>query len=176
MLLETVRSLLSKHSSNDYESLWILRRLTCKTLWERQPCRPVEEERTAAAETPGRRLVRDDLALVLSSTLGANGDKQPPLEEPQRQAGPSGAVEGTPIDDKNVSVHAWTFLAWCLGNLSGIYERDDEHVFTKCVGAAISGHLTATAQGRATSTPQHNVLMYTSASSPLLEMLKEGTV
>eukprot|EP00536_Pseudo-nitzschia_multiseries_P005335 jgi/Psemu1/303315/fgenesh1_kg.99_\ len=119
--VETVRSLLSKYSCENYESLWILRRLTCKILWKNLVCtgNPTLETETATTSLATnlrvrvRRLVKDDLVRTLSSSLGVD---VPTLQ----QLGQDGALQRSPGEPESNNIHAWTFLAWCLANLDGI--------------------------------------------------------
>ena len=155
--LNQVRILLSKYSEEN-ESLWILRRITYKILWERMVF-------SNAMASLVRTLVLNDLKLIVSSTLSSD-------------------VECQQVDNCNdsendcikitipKSIYAWTFLAWCIANLRGIdghreeTNDDCEIIFTPKVREMAAATLTSM-----TGMVHHNHLVYASSSSPISEIL-----
>eukprot|EP00534_Pseudo-nitzschia_fraudulenta_P001440 CAMPEP_0201127132 /NCGR_PEP_ID=MMETSP0850-20130426/28909_1 /ASSEMBLY_ACC=CAM_ASM_000622 /TAXON_ID=183588 /ORGANISM="Pseudo-nitzschia fraudulenta, Strain WWA7" /LENGTH=523 /DNA_ID=CAMNT_0047395859 /DNA_START=103 /DNA_END=1671 /DNA_ORIENTATION=- len=122
--LEQVRALLSKFSYEN-ESLWILRRVTYKILWKRF-CSPLTVEgNTTSTNTNFKfvyKLVREDLEAVLEAVLKTNLITD--IEHEQESDCCDGSVPSSVPDRTNrISIHAWTFLAWCMENLKGLDDR-----------------------------------------------------
>lgn len=158
--LNQVRILLSKYSEEN-ESLWILRRITYKTLWK-------HKEFSNAMASLVRSLVRNDLKSIVSSTLSSDVEFQ--------QGDNCNESENDSIITTNPkSIYAWTFLAWCIANLRGIdghreeTNDDCEIIFTPRVREMAAATLTSV-----TGMVHHNHLVYTSLSSPISELLLTG--
>jgi hypothetical protein len=170
--LEQVRVLMSKFS-HENESLWILRRITCKILWKHLYSPSIVEECSAKTYFFNEMtvlvylLVRNDLKSILSSTLSIDVELQ--------QGDNSNYGENASGKIPNpTSMHALTFLAWCIANLDGIDDHSEwegtydnfnasrnDVIFTPRIREIVWRHLTST-----TGTIHHNHLVYTSSPSP----------
>lgn len=170
--LEQVRVLMSKFS-HENESLWMLRRITYKTLWKHLHF-PGNVDRESADEFFSNKtnslvylIVRNDLKSSIDIEL-QQGDNSNHGENA------SGKIPNP------ANIHALTFIAWCIANLDGI-DNDwvattdnfdcprDDAVFTPRIIEIVLRHLTST-----TGTIHHNHLVYTSLPSPISEILAAG--
>ena len=172
LALDQVRILLSKFSQEN-ESLWILRRVTYKILWKHlyypsvAKKFPDKEHFFNTMVSLVCRLLRNDLKSIVSSTL--NSDIEDHQVDSQNYDENESSNNPTPK-----SIHAWTFLAWCIVNLNEIDDHREgatnDVIFTPRVREIASEYLTST-----TGILQHNHLVYTSSSSPITTMLVTGS-
>jgi hypothetical protein len=170
--LEQVRVLMSKFSHQN-ESLWILRRITYKTLWKHLHF-PANIDRESAEEYFSNKttslvyvLVRNDLKSSIDVDL-------------QQVANSNHGENASDKIPNPANIHALTFIAWCIANLDGI-DNDwvsttdnfncprDDVVFTPRIIEIVLRHLTST-----TGIIHHNHLVYTSSPSPISEILAAG--
>jgi hypothetical protein len=218
LALDVVQKLLSRYPSNSNESIWILRRMTCQIIWKHSSSfitipktddtpnynHRYYDDYNNNSNATMRKLVRNDIKSVINSLNILN--KTSPSEKEKTITSSFTSSQLGAGDDcemiikNNISgnnIHAWTFLAWFIVNITNIDDAndgcDDNTFFTQHIRETIMRRLQGVATPTTTITKtvindgraddaaeatnntktmaEHNTRMWTSSSSPDILLL-----